>query len=189
MNKPLLLACLSLGASACATPPEPIPGLVRNLTVLGGERRYDDSDSDPVDEPLVYGAEFDSYERGALLGYELGVQYATDEIVDQGVEYDSESTEFYLGGRRTWELADTSLRPYVGAGAALVTGRFKSEGEDSDSDTVLCPYVHVGAYFAFPIGINVGLDYRRDFFGRFDGEDEDVDVDYGQLAATLGWSF
>jgi opacity protein-like surface antigen len=189
MKTNFLLAALPLGLAACTTTPQPLPGVVRNVTVLVGERYLDDSDADPVDEPPVIGLEFDSYERGAVVGYELGVQHAQDEQKSGGIEDDVEMTEFYFGARKTWELGSGRLRPYLGAGAALVHGRFKQEGSDSESDTVFCPYVRGGVYYAFEAGINVGLEYRRDFFGEFDSGDRDVDVDYSQIAGTIGWSF
>ena len=86
---------------------------------------------------------------------------------------------------------ESNFRPYIGGGLSFMTGEVEFSGgaTGSDDDTVLGLYLHGGLAYSFTQGFALGLDYRLwvgDDAEVFGG---DLDVNYDQLALTLGFSF
>ena len=129
--------------------------------------------------------EFDGYSAGSGWGAEVGYQQSPDDHDFDDVDFEVEMRELYVGVRKTF--GDEDVHPWIGAGLSYVHGDFDF-GSDSDDDTDLAPYIHVGVGFDVEEKARLGLDWRL-LFGRFDLAGGDVDADYGQFLITLSIEF
>lgn len=189
-----LVALVSL-ASACASvptssgPPQAAgvahEGEVRFL--LGGGA-LDKETWEPTDKPVILGAEYARQEADSWLGYELGTRLGIDTATAGGVDLTLVTFEFYGGYHHTFR-ADSDFRPYVGAGAAIVSATADaSDGFVSvnDDDVTFGLYAHAGVAWDLG-GWVLGLDGR--YLG---GTDVDLfggswDVDMTQVCLFGGF--
>ncbi|MDZ4774882.1 MAG: outer membrane beta-barrel protein [Planctomycetota bacterium] len=150
-----------------------------------GARKFDEDDWSPVEEQGVFGAEFSH--RVGVIGWEVGFLAAANEEREGGVKTEGSSSELY-GGLRL-EFGDDVIRPYIGAGVTAIATKLDVEGLDDDDDGTLAVYVHVGFTVDVTERVYLGLDARGVFGSDVEVLGVDRDVDYGQLALALGFSF
>lgn len=165
------------------------PSRVRTTTLLLGSRTLDDSFFwEPLEDQNMFGLEFDSYIPGGF-GYEMGFHVARASESLSGVSFETTTIEFNFGARKTWEVGD--FHPYLGGGLSLVATSLEiGSGFIDEADGGLGFYLHGGGYFRIANNLTLGFDYRilRGTEIELDGF-VPTDVDYTQLALTVGFSF
>lgn len=162
---------------------------VSNFTLLLANRSLDDEFFwTPLEEPSVFGFEYDAYVPGSL-GYEFGMHFANASEQIGGIDLESSTFEMNVGGRKTWEKGN--LRPYLGAGLALLATNLDIDnGAYDEGDGSIGCYIHGGAYYKLGSSLTIGADYRMLIGTEIDLPGfVTTDVDYDQLAITLGFAF
>jgi opacity protein-like surface antigen len=182
-------------ASCAANGSEPhpkSPATVSNVTMLVGQRFLDEDDWGPLDEPTVFGVEFDSYGPHDPVGFEVGFSYAEDSGSVSVFDVDSETWELYGGVRKTFSLAEDRLHPYLAAGASWSNADLDigaSGGSVSLDDDAFGFYMRAGVYYTFGEGFNLGLDYRKLLGADYKDEGQSADGDFDQFSVGIGYSF
>lgn len=181
--------------SACATVPGVASTRQSSAVTQDGEVRFllgagtlDKETWEPTDKPVILGAEYVRQEADSWLGYELGTRLGMDTASESGVDLTLVTLELYGGYHHTF-LAESSFRPYLGAGAALVSATADaSDGFISvnDDDVTFGFYAHAGVAWDLD-GWVLGLDGR--YLG---GTDVDLfggswDVDMTQVCLFGGF--
>lgn len=186
---PLLLA-------SCRAFASDVPGhsVRRNLTFAVGERSLDDDEFPGIDEPTVYGLEFDAYRKRAALGIEAGLNYSTERDGLNPGKFEAGITQLYAGVRKTIEVYRPwfGIRPYVGGGVTLFLTRVRFEGggsppDDTETEWDTGLYGRLGVNVFFDDQIFFGVDYMRVFEESFDSGG--FDLDQSILTFRIGWSF
>jgi hypothetical protein len=151
---------------------------------IGGYRAVN---HDVFEDHPVVGLELQSDHAGDPFGYEVGYLVGWEDQDVGNVEHEATFHEAYAGLRRTWHPRG-NMRPYVGGGAAWMKAEREatSGGVENDfEDNGAGGYVHAG--IAWRLGylpldrwteVLLGIDVR--------GVVGD-DMDYGQVALTLGF--
>lgn len=170
-------------------PHAPTRGWNERVTLLLGKRSLnDDTVWEPLDAPAAVGLELESLGLGVIdLG--IGIHLARENKALLGSDFHTETFEFDIGGRRTWEVG--SLRPYLGAGLAFVSTHLHIDhGAYDEMDHAVGYYAQGGAYVLLGEEFSLGVDYRV-----VAGTDIDLpgfistDVDYDQVSISLGFMF
>ncbi len=184
--------CLLASLTSCnstGTPPTPRSSATQSsMTILVGQRMLDEDDWAPLDEPTVFGVEFDSYGPYDPVGFEIGFSYAEDSGNVSAVDVDSEIWELYAGPRKTFSLAEDRLHPYISAGASWSNAELQS-GSGSIDDDALGFYLRAGVYYTIGDGFNLGLDYRKLLGADFEESGLKADGDFDQVSVGIGYSF
>lgn len=83
---------------------------------------------------------------------------------ESGVNKDTGGTaEVHLGARKIFTLENSSFRPYVGGGVALISAVLENENAGvkvDDNESTVGAWVGVGTYYAVTPSFNIGLDVR-----------------------------
>jgi len=85
-------------------------------------------------------------------------------VHESGVIEDTGGTvETHLGARKIFILENSSFRPYVGGGVALVNAILENENAGvtvDDDDRAVGAWFGAGTYYAVTPSFNIGLDVR-----------------------------
>lgn len=198
------LAAITL--SGCASAPAPIApqnyAAFRSTVYLDVGQRCVDSSFDPVDDQTVVGVALDIRQPGASTGLVIGLHHSWDgssrSFAGVGsVDFDSSTTDFSVGSRWQGPTFWGALRPYAGAGAALIFAQYSTDPEhsspESGSDWSLGPYFDGGIEWPINDTFLVGLEYRQllfsDMIKGISLNGDDTDANYSQIALTFGYSF
>lgn len=155
-----------------------------------GMRSLDEDIWAPTEEQFVLGAECVVMSKDSGLGLETSLQYAADSDEVGNVDVTSTTTEFSVGGRL--EMTGQSVRPYVGAGLALINAEIEADNGGStasEDDSSLAGYAHLGVELPFAERWYVGLDVRALFGSDMEFSGVNGDADYTQFALVIGASF
>lgn len=210
MRQPSTLFLLLAWLSACAATSPQNQSLaqydrpaVRNATLLIGQRSLDkNQDWKPAEDQVLVGLQLDWYDpdwwyhEDRSIGYELGLFYSTDDddvsIPGVGsVDVQATTAELSFGGRLTLHSERLRLHPYIGGGGSVIWAEADpatGTSGDAEDDWSFGAYGHAGVYWDAWEGLVLGVDYRLLAFAKVD-VGVDTDVDYEQLALTLGFSF
>ena len=166
--------------------------MTRTITVYLGERSFDEF-VEPFDDQPAFGVEYSSRSTGSSVGWEIGFQTSQQDGVVfapgfGAFDVETTFTELYGGIRKTFN-PESNFRPYLGGGLSLLTFDFSVSSVGSADDDVLGFYLHGGVAYSFTQSFALGLDYRLWVGDDAEIAGVEVDVDYGQLAFTLGFSF
>jgi opacity protein-like surface antigen len=126
--------------------------------------------------------------------YDYAYSYGYNEDVD----FHASTFELDLGARKTWEFANSNIRPYIGGGLAGISGHVSVDvdtpfgsASDSQSDTGLGYWVGGGIYWKLGQKLNLGFNARYSSadveFDRFDTGK--VDAGGTHVGLLLGWGF
>ncbi|HUS25229.1 MAG TPA: hypothetical protein VM369_09785 [Candidatus Binatia bacterium] len=130
-------------------------------------------------------------ERHFPLNAEVGVHFGVDSARVAGRDVTSTTDELSLGA--VWSpWKSRLLRPYLGAGGALVHARVETvvAGDIvSDADETGAWYVHTGLIVSIGRHINVGGDVRMLRGGDLMLFGGTADADYLQVTALAGYSW
>ncbi|MFW2438048.1 MAG: outer membrane protein [Arenicellales bacterium] len=86
------------------------------------------------------------------------------EVHEDGANEDTGGTmELHLGARKIFTLENTSFRPYVGGGLAIISASLENENAGvtvDDEDTAFGAWIGAGTYYAVTPSFNLGMDVR-----------------------------
>lgn len=156
--------------------------------MLVGQRFLDGDDWGELDEPTVFGVEFDSYGPYDPIGFEIGFSYAEDSGNGTAGDVDSEIWEIYAGPRKTFSLAEDRLHPYLSAGGSWSNAELNSAPGSIDDDAFGF-YLRAGVYYTIGDGFNLGVDYRKLLGADFEESGTKADGDFDQFSIGIGYSF
>jgi hypothetical protein len=193
-----LAAALALTPACASLPPlspynaEAPPE--RSLDLAYGVREYSSEGGWPgVEEQPVIGLSLRWNRPREPLAFELGLNYAEDENEPppplSGIE--RRTTELSFGLRRQFTPIGAGFRPYLGGGLAVLHVWEQLEpfgvakrSEDEDIDWGV--YAHGGIEVELYEDVYIGVDLRL-LGAEWTGGD--YNLDYGQLAITVGSLF
>jgi opacity protein-like surface antigen len=184
----LVTSCAAVGGEA-----QPKSGATRsNVTMLVGQRLLDEGDWAPLDEPTVFGLEFDSYGPFDPVGFEVGFSFAEDSGNEGPIDLDAQTWELYAGPRKTFSLANDHLHPFLSAGASWSNAELDADLSGLSSsldDDAFGFYLRAGVYYTFGEGFNLGVDYRKLLGVDYKDEGVSADGDFDQFSLSIGYSF
>lgn len=164
-----------------------------HVTAMGGQRWLDDDDWDELDEPLVFGVEFDGTDVTSGNGFEVGVLYSNDDADIGPFEAEATTWELYAGYRYTFNPQEEGIHPFLSAGVEAMNGELDVSGGGSEDDTVVGAYGRAGLLWDVSDRLRLGLDYRHLFSDdlEFDnaGGDLEANPDYDQIVFSVGWCY
>jgi len=172
-------------ASVQAAPSASEPGGgQKHISVLLGERWLDDDDWSPVDDQTVIGIGFDMPLSSMPVQFEANLFRSKDESGSvEGI-----TRELSAGVRKTFDVGQPELHPYVGGGLSLIKAEVDFPGGDDD-DSSAALYIHGGAGWDLAPQWQIGVDLRFLFGSDIDLEGSSGDADYTQLALFVAYGF
>ncbi|MBV1929086.1 MAG: porin family protein [Gammaproteobacteria bacterium] len=175
-----------------------------SFDVMLGSRTMtnDDWDAGYVDlsvQPMIgIGGAAQGSDSGIGTEWALLIASVEKELTINGSSTDvsAASLEVDFGLRKTFNTAESRVRPFVGGGVALITTTAETEvqigdlsADGSESDTAFGLYIHAGASVALGNNFALGLDYRVLTGANYGGDLEDSfgDADYDQFMIVLSF--
>ncbi|MES9852337.1 MAG: opacity family porin [Candidatus Thiodiazotropha sp. L084R] len=73
------------------------------------------------------------------------------------------TVEQHLGIRKTWDLQNSKIHPYIGGGVAVIYAGLEQENEaggKKEDDQGIGGWIGTGAYWSLTESVNLGLDIR-----------------------------
>lgn len=172
--------------------PYPYDSSVSHVTMMFGGSAFDADFWAPVDDMFSFGIVVDTFRPENIVGFEFGTNFTFDNGYAAGLDVWGSTAEFYGGVRKTLQLIDDQLNPYVGAGATFMYADVSVEqgnlGAD-EYDLTFGGYLHGGAYWDFGNGLTLGADYRWVYGTSVEFAGASGDADYQQITATFGFRF
>ena len=153
------------------------------LSLSLGQRSLD-NDYKPAEDQIAFGIGLSQQTPGSALGWEFGLLGSYDEDPAAGFDIKSSTLEVYGGVRSTLARDDSPVRPYIGAGGALITAYYEGLGTD-DSDSSPAVYAHAGVEIEVSQVMAVGIDLRGLFGSDIELFGVNSDADYTQLTVFL----
>ena len=191
MIRSVLAACLLLCASCASTSRSTFQSSndrSTHLAFTAGTRSLEEVDWAPLDEQTSFGVEWAHEKPNSMFGFEFGLQIASDDGRVLGIDTEVNTDEVSAGLRKTLGDPESGMRPYIGAGIALLDQEVSALGL-SISDDTFAPYAHVGVNFDITESLFVGVDLRSVFGAEFGDFVTDPSGDYVQFGITLGFGF
>jgi len=138
-------------------------GWTGNVSGYVGHKSVDDKDWPNLDSQGSVGVISDFGKQSWPVSIAADLLFAGT-VHESGVNEDTGGTmEIHLGARKIFTLQNSSFRPYVGGGAALVSAMLENENAGvavEDDDTVVGAWVGAGTYYAVTPSFNIGVDVR-----------------------------
>ena len=138
-------------------------GWTGNVSGYLGYKTVDDNDWPNLDSQGSVGVISDFGKQSWPVSIAADLLFAGT-VHESGVKKDTGGTmEIHLGARKIFTLQNSSFRPYVGGGAALVSAMLENENAGvvvDDDDTAIGAWVGAGTYYAVTPSFNIGVDVR-----------------------------
>lgn len=138
-------------------------GWTGNVSGYLGHKSVDDNDWPNLDSQASVGVISDFGKQSWPVSIAADLLFAGT-VHESGVNEDTGGTmEIHLGARKIFTLQNSSFRPYVGGGVALVSAMLENENAGvavEDDDTAVGAWVGAGTYFAVTPSFNIGVDVR-----------------------------
>ena len=138
-------------------------GWTGNVSGYVGHKSVDDKDWPNLDSQASVGVISDFGKRSWPVSIAADLLFAGT-VHESGVNEDTGGTmEIHLGARKIFTLENSSFRPYVGGGVALVSAMLENENAGvvvDDDDTAIGAWVGAGTYYAVTPSFNIGVDVR-----------------------------
>lgn len=134
-----------------------------NFSGFLGQKSLDDNDWPQHDEHGSAGLLFDIKQANWPVSIAFDAFGTGDENKHGSVKQEAYTAAGHLGIRKIFDLAGSSIRPYIGGGAAFVYAEVKdnsSGATQSDDDTGTGAWVGGGLYANLTTHFNLGLDVR-----------------------------
>lgn len=167
-----------------------------NVQFLVGQRYMSDYWK-PLDRPTMFGVIVDFAPESSPVRVALGGQFAlasksvTDPVFGKTGDVNAGMFEFSAGF--LWlPVRKGVVRPYLGAGAVLITAGIGNDWADwgsGDTDTSFGFYGNAGLYFKVGDTFNIGLDGRIVRGTSIQLGPDEGDANYEQVSLLLGFSF
>ena len=196
----LLSSCVVVAPAqddAPASPPaeEAAEKRARFSLVLGGRALDDEDYWEPLEDHGAFGLEVAGPIGDAPVDWEVGFQVSAADEEENDRDLAASVAELYAGV--TWSpVRDGRVVPYLGLGLSALTARVESTDDVGgghvstwDDDGGLGWYAHAGFRWMATEIFGVGLDYRILRGTDLDLFQDDVDVDYDQLALVFSAGF
>jgi opacity protein-like surface antigen len=198
----LALACVC----SCAAVPAPVApeynSSFQTTAFIEVGQRSLDSSFEPVSDSNVWGLVLDIRQPRDSTGLELGFYHSSeDKTEDVGgvgkVDFNSASSELFVGGRWKAGSGFGRLQPVFGAGVSAIVVDYSADprnGESqSASDWSFGPYVHGGVEYPLGDHFLLVLDYRQLFWSEYihelDLDGVNSDANYHQITFSIGYTF
>ena len=134
-----------------------------NVSGYAGHKSVDEEDWPNLDSQTSVGVISDFRKQSWPVSIAADLIFSAD-VHESGVEEDTGGTaEAHLGARKIFTLDNSSFRPYVGGGVALVTALLENENAGvtiDEDDRAVGAWVGAGTYYAVTPSFNIGLDVR-----------------------------
>lgn len=163
-----------------------------------GERAFDGSDWEPVEDQGVLGLEFVHEAPGSIVGLEAAL-FASGHIEDDyfvsptlTADFRGRTSELSFGVRKTMPVDYGGVHPYFGGGLSLLRAELRGDSngaEAEDDDDSAGVYVHGGVEFDASAALFLGLDLRLRGGTDVDLLGEERSAGYGQVTIVLGVRF
>ena len=138
-------------------------GWTGNVSGYLGHKSVDDNDWPNLDSQASVGVISDFGKQSWPVSIAADLLFAGT-VHESGVNEDTGGTmEIHLGARKIFTLQNSSFRPYVGGGVALVSAMLENENAGvavEDDDTAVGAWVGAGTYYAVTPSFNIGVDVR-----------------------------
>lgn len=138
-------------------------GWTGNVSGYVGHKSVDDKDWPNLDSQASVGVISDFGKRSWPVSIAADLLFAGT-VHESGVNEDTGGTmEIHLGARKIFTLENSSFRPYLGGGVALVDAMLENENAGvkvDDDDTTVGAWIGAGTYYAITPSFNIGLDVR-----------------------------
>lgn len=132
-----------------------------NINFFIGTKSLEKSDWEPVDEHA---------ELGVLVDFKAPdwpVSFAIDFLVSGakesqlGLDIEGRTSEIDIGVRKIFDDHNSSVRPYIGGGLALISAEIEATNFSiSDDDRSLGIWLNGGVYWTLNQSFNIGIDLR-----------------------------
>lgn len=178
--KHLAILLLLAPLTACGT---------TRVTVVGGQKDLgSDLGEFKVDQQTFVGLEVSSVPVSGGFGFEVGGHFGEGSGTAGGVDYDSETTEFYAGPRYEWQNGAWS--PFLSAGMSVLGLRGSSSvAPSSETEEDLGFYAAGGVDYRFKNGLFLGASVRGTFDQSVNVYGTPTDVDSIQGLLRFGYVF
>ena len=134
-----------------------------NVSGYVGHKSVDDDDWPNLDSQTSVGVISDFRKQSWPVSIAADLIFSAD-VHKSGAEEDTGGTvEAHLGARKIFNLQNSSFRPYVGGGVALVSALLENENAGvtvDDDDRAVGVWVGAGTYYAVTPSFNLGVDVR-----------------------------
>jgi opacity protein-like surface antigen len=138
-------------------------GWTGNISGYAGHKSVDDQDWPNLDSQTSVGVISDFRKQSWPVSIAADLMFSAD-VHESGVEEVTGGTvEAHLGARKIFTLENSSFRPYVGGGVALVSALLENENAGvtvDDDDHAIGAWAGAGTYYAVTPSFNLGLDVR-----------------------------
>jgi len=143
-----------------------------NINLFMGAKQLEEDDWEPLDEQDEYGILLDFKQESWPISIAIDLLASSDEQTGTYYIYgygtvaatlEGETSEFNFGIRKIWDNSPT-IRPYIGAGIAMVSAEIKASSwwyTASDDDTATGFWFGGGLYVTLAEHFNLGLDLRQ----------------------------
>ena len=138
-------------------------GWTGNVSGYVGHKSVDDKDWPNLDSQGSVGVISDFGKQSWPVSIAADLLFAGT-VHESGVNKDTGGTmEIHLGARKIFTLQNSSFRPYVGGGVALVSAMLENENAGvavEENDTATGAWLGAGTYYAVTPSFNIGVDVR-----------------------------
>jgi len=198
-------ACASVNPGPRATPAQGVEPRDHRIEIVLGQRDLGD-DFEPVEEQFTVGLDYSRMFGDGRFAWSVGASYSNDEKIGNSVSLPIQTigpaggvgVQFFditgtliqvdVGARVFLTSPDARVRPYVGAGLAFVQAETEGDGSSGD-DSSFGGLLRGGVDFRVTEALYLGLEARSLLGTDFDLNGNNLDADYTQFGAVLGFAF
>jgi len=159
----VLSTLLFMAAPAAYADDSQTNGWTGNVSAYLGHKSVDNDDWPNLDSQASVGVISDFRKQSWPVSIAADLIFAGT-VHESGVNEDTGGTvEIHLGARKIFTLENSSFRPYVGGGVALVNAILENENAGvtvDDDDRAVGAWFGAGTYYAVTPSFNIGLDVR-----------------------------
>lgn len=156
-----------------------------NANFIVGLKELKSTDWEPVDSHFASGAVVDFRKVDWPVSIAIDIIGSGDVKRDGSDKDKGYTTEQHIGVRKIWDDTDSSFRPYVGGGIAVVWGKIERRIAGisvDDDDTGTGFWLGTGTYWTAGPKLNLGFDIR---YSKADITLFDKEREAGGLTAGL----
>ena len=159
----VLSTLLFMAAPAAYADDSQTNGWTGNVSAYLGHKSVDNDDWPNLDSQASVGVISDFRKQSWPVSIAADLIFSAT-VHESGVIEDTGGTvETHLGARKIFTLENSSFRPYVGGGVALVNAILENENAGvtvDDDDRAVGAWFGAGTYYAVTPSFNIGLDVR-----------------------------
>jgi len=108
----------------------------------------------------VFGVLVDFKQKNWPISIAIDLLGSLDQETISGVEREGRTSEFDIGVRKIWEVAGSSIRPFIGGGLAFLNAEKEDAGIFSVNDSGTGIWLNGGVYWTIGQHFNLGLQAR-----------------------------